>query len=106
MNITRAVVVEDYRRHKFKTWREILKKAQGPPGWWNGANHVKRALPNTDVELLETYREFFTGQSKRGWRTRHQRRSGFSLDHHLSFLFSRRAPTSYKSACWFGHVAG
>ena len=66
MNNTTAVVVEDYRRHKFKTWRDIDEKLivrLGVVGE-NRAKDVKRILPNTDVELLETYREFFTDNPK------------------------------------------
>jgi ABC-type amino acid transport substrate-binding protein len=66
LNITQSVVVEDYRRHKFKTWREIDEKLivrLGVVGK-KRAKDVKRALPNTDVEILETYREFFTDNPK------------------------------------------
>jgi ABC-type amino acid transport substrate-binding protein len=66
LNITQSVVVEDYRRHKFKTWREIDEKLivrLGVVGE-KRAKDVKRVLPNTDVEILETYREFFTDNPK------------------------------------------
>jgi len=66
MNNTTAVVLEDYRRHKFKIWREIDEKLIARLGvvGENRAKDVKRILPNTDVELLETYREFFTDNPK------------------------------------------
>ena len=66
MNITQSVVVEDYRRHKFKTWRAIDEKLITRLGvvGKSRAEDVKRALPNTDIELLETYREFFTYNPK------------------------------------------
>ena len=60
------MVIEDYRRHKFKTWREIDEKLITRLGvvGEKRAKDVKRALPNTDVEPLETYREFFTDNPK------------------------------------------
>jgi Na+/H+-dicarboxylate symporter len=66
MNITRSVVVEDFRRHKFKTWHSIDEKLTTSLGvvGENRAEDIKRALPNTDVEILETYREFFTDNPK------------------------------------------
>jgi len=66
MNITRSVVVEDFRRHKFKTWHSIDEKLIARLGvvGENRAKDIKRILPNTDVELLETYREFFTDNPK------------------------------------------
>jgi ABC-type amino acid transport substrate-binding protein len=66
VNITQSVVVEDYRRHKFKNWRTIdneLNIRLGVVGE-SRAKDVKRDLPNTNVELLETYREFFTDNPK------------------------------------------
>ena len=66
MNITRAVVVEDYRRHEFKTWRLIDEEPNirlGVVGE-RRAKNVKRSLPNTDIVLLETYLEFFTDNPK------------------------------------------
>ena len=66
MNITRAVVVEDYRRHEFKTWRlidEELIIRLGVVGE-KRAKNVKHSLPNADIVLLETYREFFTDNPK------------------------------------------
>jgi ABC-type amino acid transport substrate-binding protein len=66
INITQSVVVEDHRRHKFKTWRAIDEKLivrLGVVGK-SRAEDVKRALPNTDIELLDTYREFFTDNPK------------------------------------------
>jgi ABC-type amino acid transport substrate-binding protein len=60
------VVVEDHRRHKFKTWRAIDEKLITRLGvvGKSRAEDVKRALPNTDIELLDTYREFFTDNPK------------------------------------------
>jgi ABC-type amino acid transport substrate-binding protein len=66
MNMTAAVVVEDYRRHEFKNWRSIDEKLNirlGVVGE-KRAEAVKRTLPNTDVVLLETYGEFFTDNPK------------------------------------------
>ena len=66
MNMTAAVVVEDYRRHEFKSWRLIDEKLNirlGVVGE-KRAENLKRVLPNTDVVLLETYREFFTDNPK------------------------------------------
>jgi ABC-type amino acid transport substrate-binding protein len=66
MNMTAAVVVEDYRRHEFKSWRSIDEKLNVRLGvvGEKRAEAVKRILPNTDVVLLETYREFFTDNPK------------------------------------------
>jgi ABC-type amino acid transport substrate-binding protein len=66
MNITRSVVVEDYRRHKFKTWHSIDEKLTTSLGvvGENRAEDIKRSLPNTDIVILETYREFFTDNPK------------------------------------------
>ena len=66
MNMTAAVVVEDYRRHEFKNWRSIDEKLNIRLGviGEKRAEAVKRILPNTDVVLLETYREFFTENPK------------------------------------------
>jgi Na+/H+-dicarboxylate symporter len=66
INITQSVVVEDHRRHKFKTWRAIDEKLITRLGvvGKSRAEDVKRALPNTDIELLDTYREFFTDNPK------------------------------------------
>jgi ABC-type amino acid transport substrate-binding protein len=66
MNITQSVVVEDYRRHKFKIWRVIDEKLITRLGvvGKSRAEDVKRTLPNTDIELLDTYREFFTDNPK------------------------------------------
>jgi len=67
MNINTAVVVQDYRRHEFTTWRSIDEKLTirlGVVGEQR-AKYVKRSLPNTDIVLLETYREFFTDNPKR-----------------------------------------
>jgi ABC-type amino acid transport substrate-binding protein len=66
MNMTTAVVVEDYRRHEFKSWRSIdeeLNIRLGVVGE-RRAEAVKRNLPNTDIVLLETYHEFFTDNPK------------------------------------------
>jgi Na+/H+-dicarboxylate symporter/ABC-type amino acid transport substrate-binding protein len=66
MNITRSVVVEDYQRHKFKTWRGIDEKLivrLGVVGE-SRTKDIKRALPNTDIVLLETYLEFFRDNPK------------------------------------------
>ena len=66
MNITRSVVVEDFRRHKFKTWHSIDEKLTTSLGvvGENRAEDIKRALPNTDIVILETYHEFFTDNPK------------------------------------------
>ena len=66
MNMTTAVVVEDHRRNKFKSWRAIDKKLNTRLGvvGERRANTVKRYLPNTDVVLLETYSDFFTDNPK------------------------------------------
>jgi Na+/H+-dicarboxylate symporter/ABC-type amino acid transport substrate-binding protein len=66
MTITRAVVVEDYRRHDFKSWRSIDEELNVPLGvvGEKRAENVKRSLPNTDIVLLKTYREFFTNNPK------------------------------------------
>jgi ABC-type amino acid transport substrate-binding protein len=66
MNMTTAVVVQDYRRRDFKSWRSIEEKLNirlGVVGE-KRAEVVKRFLPKTDVVLLETYREFFTDNPK------------------------------------------
>jgi ABC-type amino acid transport substrate-binding protein len=66
INITSAVVVKDYRRHKFKTWRLIdegLISRLGVVGE-RRAKNVKRFLPNADIVLLKAYREFFTANPK------------------------------------------
>ena len=66
MNITNAVVVQDYRRHEFMSWRSIDEKLNirlGVVGE-KRAEAAKRILPNTDVVLLETYHEFFTDNPK------------------------------------------
>jgi ABC-type amino acid transport substrate-binding protein len=66
MNITTAVVVEDYRRHQFKTWRLIDEKLfirLGVVGEGR-AEDIKRSLPNTDIVAMESYSEFFTDNPK------------------------------------------
>ena len=67
MNITTAVVVEDYRRHEFKSWRSIDKEPIIRLGVV-GERRAKRcqALPCRipNIVLLETYREFFTDNPK------------------------------------------
>jgi ABC-type amino acid transport substrate-binding protein len=66
MNMTAAVVVEDYRRHEFKSWRAIDEKLNirlGVVGE-KRAEAVERTLPNTDIVLLESYHEFFTENPK------------------------------------------
>ncbi len=66
INITTAVVVEDYRRHEFKTWRSIDEEHTirlGVVGE-NRAKGAKRYLPNTDIVLMKSYREFFTDNPK------------------------------------------
>jgi ABC-type amino acid transport substrate-binding protein len=66
MNMTGAVVVEDYRRHEFKNWRSIDEKLNirlGVVGE-KRAESVKQVLPNAAVVLLETYHEFFTENPK------------------------------------------
>ncbi len=62
ITITTAVVVEDQRRNKFKNWRSIDKKLNIRLGWVGKgrAKDVKRYLPNTDIVLMESYKEFFT----------------------------------------------
>ena len=66
MNMTTAVVVEDYRRNEFKSWRLIDNKHNTRVGvvGEKRAKNVKRYLPNTEIVLLETYREFFTNNPK------------------------------------------
>jgi ABC-type amino acid transport substrate-binding protein len=66
MNMTTAVVVEDYRRNEFKSWRAIDKKLNIRAGvvGEKRANMVKRYLPNTEIVLLETYSDFFTDNPK------------------------------------------
>jgi len=66
MNMTTAVVVEDHRRNKFKSWRAIDKKLNNRVGvvGEKRANNVKRYLPNTEVVLLKTYSDFFTDNPK------------------------------------------
>ena len=66
MSITNALVVEDYRRHKLKTWRSVDEKRiirLGVVGEGRAKN-AKHSLPNADIVLLETYREFFTDNPK------------------------------------------
>jgi len=66
INITRAVVVEDYRRHEFKRWRTIDDEhlvRLGVVGELRTVN-VKSDLPNTDIVSLDSYREFFTVNPK------------------------------------------
>jgi Na+/H+-dicarboxylate symporter/ABC-type amino acid transport substrate-binding protein len=67
MNMTTAVVVEDYRRNKFKSWRAIDKKLTTRVGvvGERRVKTVKRYLQNTDVVLLETYSDFFTDNPKK-----------------------------------------
>jgi ABC-type amino acid transport substrate-binding protein len=66
LNMTTAVVVEDYRRNEFKSWRSIDKKHNTRVGvvGENRAKNFKRYLPNTEIVLLETYSDFFTGNPK------------------------------------------
>jgi Na+/H+-dicarboxylate symporter/ABC-type amino acid transport substrate-binding protein len=66
MNMTTAVVAEDHRRNEFKSWRAIDKKLNNPLGvvGERRAKNVKRYLPNTEIVLLKTYRDFFTDNSK------------------------------------------
>ncbi|MGD2039046.1 MAG: cation:dicarboxylase symporter family transporter, partial [Desulfobacterales bacterium] len=66
LNMTTAVVVEDYRRNEFKSWRSIDKKHNTRIGvvGENRAKNFKRYLPNTEIVLLETYSDFFTGNPK------------------------------------------
>jgi ABC-type amino acid transport substrate-binding protein len=66
MNMTTALVVEDHRRNKFKSWRAIDKKLNARVGvvGERRAKNVKRYLPNTEIVLLETYSDFFTDNPK------------------------------------------
>ena len=66
MNMTTAVVAEDYRRNEFKSWRSIDKKHNTRVGvvGEKRAKNVKRYLPNTEIVLLETYSDFFTNKPK------------------------------------------
>ena len=66
MNMTTALVVEDHRRNKFKSWRAIDKKLNARVGVVGErlAKNVKRYLPNTEIVLLETYSDFFTDNPK------------------------------------------
>ena len=66
MNMTTAVVVEDYRRNEFKSWRAIDKKPNNRLGvvGERRAKSVKRYLPNSEIVLLKTYSDFFTDNPK------------------------------------------
>jgi Na+/H+-dicarboxylate symporter/ABC-type amino acid transport substrate-binding protein len=66
MNMTTAVVVEDYRRNEFKSWRAIDKKPNNLLGvvGERRAKSVNRYLPNSEIVLLKTYSDFFTDNSK------------------------------------------
>jgi Na+/H+-dicarboxylate symporter/ABC-type amino acid transport substrate-binding protein len=67
LNMTTAVVVEDYRRNEFNRWRTIDKNHNTRVGvvGENRAKNVKQYLPNTEIVLLETYSEFFTDNPKK-----------------------------------------
>lgn len=61
IDLTAAVVVEDYRRHEFKSWREIGKEHHirlGVVGK-NMAKDVQGYLPNTNIVLMKSTGEFF-----------------------------------------------
>jgi len=66
MNMTTAVVVEDHRRNEFKSWRAIDKEHNTRVGvvGERRAKNVKRYLPNTEIVLLKTYRDFFTDKQQ------------------------------------------
>jgi ABC-type amino acid transport substrate-binding protein len=66
INMTTAVVVKDHRRNEFNSWRAIDKNLNARIGvvGEKRAKDVKRYLPNTEVVLLETYRDFFTDNPK------------------------------------------
>jgi len=66
MNMTTAVVVEDHRRNDFKSWRWIDEKLVVRLGvvGERRAKNARQYLPNTEIVLLETYREFFTDNPK------------------------------------------
>ena len=66
LNMTTAVVVQDYRRNDFKSWRAIdeeLNVRLGVVGE-RRAKNIKRYLPHADIVVLETYSEFFTDNPK------------------------------------------
>jgi ABC-type amino acid transport substrate-binding protein len=67
LNMTTAVVVEDYRRSEFNRWRTIDKNNNTRVGvvGENRAKNVKQYLPNTEIVLLETYSNFFTDNPKK-----------------------------------------
>jgi len=66
MNMTTAVLVDDHRRNKFKSWRAIDKKLNARVGvvGERRAKNVKRYLPNTEIVLLKTYSDFFKDNPK------------------------------------------
>ncbi|MGD9052365.1 MAG: cation:dicarboxylase symporter family transporter [Desulfobacterales bacterium] len=66
VNMTTALVVKDHRRNEFNSWRAIDKNLNARIGvvGEKRAKDVKRYLPNTEVVLLETYRDFFTDNPK------------------------------------------
>ena len=66
MNITTALVVKDYQRDKFKSWRMIDKERINRLGVV-GEGRVKRVksfLTNTDIVMMESFSEFFTDNPK------------------------------------------
>jgi Na+/H+-dicarboxylate symporter/ABC-type amino acid transport substrate-binding protein len=66
MNMTTALVVEDYRRKDFKSWRLIDEKLDVRLGvvGEGRAKNIKRYLPHADIVVLETYSDFFTDNAK------------------------------------------
>ena len=66
LNITTALVVKDYQRDKFKSWRMIDKERINRLGVV-GEGRVKRVksfLTNTDIVMMESFSEFFTDNPK------------------------------------------
>ncbi len=62
IDMTTAVVVEDHRRYMFKNWHSIDKERNLRVGVVGKirAKDIKRYLPNTDIEVMKSYSEFFT----------------------------------------------
>jgi len=66
MDLTTAVVVEDYRRDAFTSWRVIdkeLKTTLGMVGEQR-VQSMKRYLPDAEIVALKSYSEFFTDNPK------------------------------------------
>jgi Na+/H+-dicarboxylate symporter len=63
LDLTTAVVVKDHRRHQFKSWRWIDKKLNIRFGVVGKGRAIGLQLyfPNSDIVLMKSYSEFFTG---------------------------------------------